>query len=309
MGETATVRIDGRVLRLTNLDKVLFPEHGFTKAEVIDYYTRIAPVLLPHLAGRPVTLRRYPDGVDGPCFHERNVPRHAPDWVHVIRAATPGSVRGEEYADSVLVLDLPTLVWMANLTALELHIPHRALDLHSRWHSPDLLVFDLTPGTPATVVECCRVTLLVRTELEHDGMTVYAKTDGATGIQLHAPVGATTPGQTARYAKDVAQRLATRHPGLVVSTTAKTTRRGKVLIDWTPNHPDRTTIAPYSLRARPRPTVSTPVTWTEVQTCRRAGDLVFLAGDVLTRATHSEDLHTGMHERAIALPTQPTNNP
>ncbi|MET1073857.1 MAG: non-homologous end-joining DNA ligase [Umezawaea sp.] len=302
MGEAATVRVDGRVLRLSNLGKVLFPEHGFTKAEVIDYYSRIAPVLLPHLAGRPVTLRRYPDGVDGPSFYEKNVPRHAPEWVRTVRIETPGSARGNEYADFVLVEDVATLVWVANLAALELHVPQWGVGPRGGRHSPDLLVFDLDPGTPATVVECCRVALLVRAELERDGMVVFAKTSGSKGMQLYAAVEVSAPERTAEYAKDVAQRLAAEHPELVVSTMAKAVRRGKVLIDWSQNNRGKTTVAPYSLRARSRPAVSTPVSWAEVEACGRAEDLVFLAGDVLARVTHGGDLFAELRDKAVKLP-------
>jgi bifunctional non-homologous end joining protein LigD len=184
VGETTAVRVEGRLLKLSNLDKVLYPEQGFTKAEVIDYYSRVAPVLLPRLVGRPVTLRRYPDGVDGPSFYEKNVPGHAPEWVRTVRIETPGSAKGNEFADFVVVEDLATLVWVANLAALELHVPQWTVGPRGGKRSPDLLVFDLDPGLPATIVECCRVAELLRVELERDGLVVFAKTSGSKGMQL-----------------------------------------------------------------------------------------------------------------------------
>jgi bifunctional non-homologous end joining protein LigD len=304
LGETTTVRVDGRLVRLSNLDKVLYPaldgaeDHaglGFTKAEVIDYYSRIAPVILPHLADRPATLRRYPDGVDGQSFYEKNVPRHAPEWVRTVRVPTPGSARGNEYADFVVVADLATLVWVANLAALELHVPQWRVGA-----DPDLLVFDLDPGAPATVVECCRVALLLREELARDGLSVFAKTSGSKGMQVYSAVSA-DPSRTSGYAKELAQRLARAHPSLVVSTMAKAARPGKVFIDWSQNNPAKTTVAPYSLRARSRPTVSTPVSWDEVAACRRASDLVFVAEDVVERVTHGGDLFASLHDEVGRL--------
>lgn len=302
MGETTAVRVEGRLLRLSNLDKVLYREAGFTKAEVIDYYSRVAPVLLPHLRGRPATLRRYPDGVEGLSFFEKNVPRHAPEWVRTVRIETPGSVRGNEYADFVVVQDLATLVWVANLAALELHVPQWAVGPRGGRHSPDLLVFDLDPGTPATIVECCAVAELVRVELERDGLSVFAKTSGSKGMQLYAAVEVSSPERPSEYAKGLAQRLAREHPGLVVSTMAKAARPGKVLIDWSQNNPAKTTVAPYSLRARARPSVSTPVSWDEVRACVRPEDLAFVAEDVLERVTHGGDLFAELHGNPVRLP-------
>ena len=302
MGDTTTVRVEGRLLKLSNLDKVLYRGAGFTKAEVIDYYSRVAPVLLPHLAGRPATLRRYPDGVDGPSFYEKNVPRHAPEWVRTVRIETPGSARGNEYADFVVVEDLATLVWVANLAALELHVPQWTVGPRGGRHSPDLLVFDLDPGLPATIVECCRVAELLRAELENDGVPVFAKTSGSKGMQLYAAVEVSSPERTSVYAKELAQRLAREFPELVVSTMAKAARPGKVLIDWSQNNPSKTTIAPYSLRARATPTASTPVSWDEVEACERPEDLSFVAEDVVVRVTHGGDLFTGLHDEPARLP-------
>jgi bifunctional non-homologous end joining protein LigD len=303
VGEATTVRVEGRLLKLSNLDKVLYPEQGFTKAEVIDYYSRVAPVLLPRLAGRPATLRRYPDGVDGPSFYEKNVPRHAPEWVRTVRIETPGSVKGNEFADFVVVEDLATLVWVANLAALELHVPQWTVGPRGGKRSPDLLVFDLDPGLPATVVECCRVAELLRVELERDGLVVFAKTSGSKGMQLCAAVEVSSPERTAVYAKGLAQRLAAEHPGLVVSTMAKAARPGKVLIDWSQNNPAKTTVAAYSLRARVVPSVSTPVSWDEVKACARPEDLVFTAEDVLGRVTHGGDLFAELQDDPVRLPS------
>ncbi|ROP35318.1 non-homologous end-joining DNA ligase [Saccharothrix texasensis] len=286
----ALVRVEGRLVKLTNLDKVLYPEVGFTKAEVIDYYTRIAPVLLPHVVGRPMTVRRFPNGVDGKSFFEKNAPSHAPEWVRTVRVETPGSSRGAEYADFVVVDDLATLVWLANLAALELHVPQWGVGARGARHSPDLVVFDLDPGEPATVVQCCRVACRVREVLEGDGLAPVVKTSGSKGLQVYAAVSVSSAGSTSEYAKGVAQRLAGEWPEEVVWRMAKAQRTGKVLIDWSQNNPAKTTVAPYSLRARARPSVSTPVSWEEVEACRVVEDLVFLADEVRERVRAGGDL-------------------
>ncbi|MFI9007630.1 non-homologous end-joining DNA ligase [Actinosynnema sp. NPDC053489] len=277
-------------MRLTNLDKVLYPEVGFTKAEVIDYYSRIAPVLLPHVAGRPVTLRRYPNGVGGRSFFEKNAPSHAPEWVRTVRVETPGSSRGAGFADFVVVEDLATLVWVANLAALELHVPQWVAGAGGGRGVPDLVVFDLDPGEPATVVECCRVACRVREVLEADGLAPVVKTSGSKGLQVYAAVSVSSPGATSEYAKGVARRLAAESPREVVWRMARAERSGKVLVDWSQNNPAKTTVAPYSLRARSRPSVSTPVSWAEVEACRVVEDLVFLADEVRDRVARDGDL-------------------
>ncbi|MFD1149432.1 non-homologous end-joining DNA ligase [Saccharothrix hoggarensis] len=286
----AVVRVEGRRLKLTNLEKVLYPAVGFTKAEVIDYYTRIAPVLLPHLRDRPLTVRRYPNGVDGKSFFEKNVPSHAPEWVRTVRVETPGSSRGAEFADFVVVEELATVVWLANLAALELHVPQWTVGARGGRRSPDLVVFDLDPGAPATVVECCRVACRVREVLEADGLAPVVKTSGSKGMQVYAAVRVSSPERTSEYAKEVARRLAAESPGEVVWRMAKAERTGKVLIDWSQNNPAKTTVAPYSLRARERPSVSAPVTWGEVEACRVPEDLVFLADEVRDRVASEGDL-------------------
>lgn len=284
MSSDQVVEVEGRRLKITNLDKVLYPETGFTKGQVIDYYARIAPVLLPHLKDRPCTLRRYPNGVDGQSFFEKNVARHAPEWVRTERLPTPGSSQGNEFLDFVIVDDLPTLAWVANLAALELHVPQWTVG-----NDPDLLVFDLDPGPPATVVECCQVALWLREELAEGGYSAWPKTSGSKGMQLYVPV---EPNEmdTWEYSRKLAERLARQYPRQVVATMAKAQRGGKVFIDWSQNKPAKTTVAPYSLRARPRPTVSTPVTWQEVEECADVADLTFTADEVRARVAEFGDL-------------------
>jgi DNA ligase D-like protein (predicted polymerase)/DNA ligase D-like protein (predicted 3'-phosphoesterase) len=296
------VRVDDRQLTLTNLDKVLYPEDGFSKAEVIDYYRRIAPLLLPHLAGRPVTFRRYPDGVDGPSFYEKDVSRHAPSWIRTAAMPTPDSVSGRAHTSYPLIDDLPGLIWAANLAALELHVPQWRLTGRGTAGPPDLLVFDLDPGAPATVVECCRVAELIRVVLARDGLTGFPKTSGSKGMQVTVPVRVRDPARTAGYAQALARELAHEHPTLVVAVMAKSRRAGRVFVDWDQNRPAKTTIAPYSLRAREHPTVSTPVSWAEVRRCRRPEDLVFTAGQVLARVGRRGGLWAGLPDAAARLP-------
>ncbi|MGM1063734.1 non-homologous end-joining DNA ligase [Saccharothrix sp. Mg75] len=286
----AVVLVEGRRVGLTNLDKVLYPGVGFTKAEVVDYYARVAPVLLPHVRDRPVTVRRFPDGVGGRSFFEKNVPSHAPEWVRTVRVPTPGSAKGAEFADFVVVDGLATLVWLANLAALELHVPQWVVGARGARRSPDLVVFDLDPGEPATVVECCRVACRVREVLEGDGLVARVKTSGSKGLQVYASVRVSSPERTSRYARSVALRLAEESPDEVVWRMTRSLRPGRVLVDWSQNNPGKTTVAPYSLRAREVPSVSTPVSWAEVEGCRSPGDLVFLAEEVLERVAADGDL-------------------
>ncbi|MGH3786738.1 MAG: non-homologous end-joining DNA ligase [Pseudonocardiaceae bacterium] len=291
-----TVTVEGRRLKLSNLDKVLYPSTGFSKGEVIDYYTRISPVLLPYLADRPVTLRRYPDGVEGQSFFEKNAPRHSPDWVRTVELPTPGSAKGAATTHFVVVENLATLVWLANLAAIELHVPQWTVGPRDTQRPPDLLVFDLDPGPPATVVECCRVAERVLAVLEADGLTGYPKTSGGKGLQVYAPVRVRDPEQTSAYARAVAEQLAGETPELVVSRMAKSARNSKVFIDWSQNNPAKTTVAPYSLRARERPTVSTPLDWDEVRRCQQPSDLVFTAAEALARVQDVGDLWAGTRE-------------
>jgi bifunctional non-homologous end joining protein LigD len=282
-----SVQVDGRTLSLSNLDKVLYPETGFTKGEVIDYYTRVAPVLLPHLADRPLTVKRYPNGVDGAFFFEKNAPRGTPPWVRTVTLPVPGSTMDRETIDFVVVEHLATLVWLANLAALELHVPQWQVVAPGNKPRTDLIVFDLDPGAPADVRQCAEVALYVREALVADGITPTAKTSGSKGMQVSAAVEVDTPEETSRYAQDVAQRLEAAHPKLVVSRMAKNLRSGKVFVDWSQNNPAKTTVAPYSLRARPTPTVSTPLTWDEVASGRA---LRFTAPDVLARVADDGDV-------------------
>jgi bifunctional non-homologous end joining protein LigD len=297
-----TVQVGDRRLSLSNLDKELYPD-GFTKGEVINYYSRIAPLLLPQLAGRPVTFVRFPDGVAGEKFFEKNVPSHAPDWVRTVRLPSSGSRGGHgDHIDFAVLDDLPALVWAANLAALELHVPQWTVDAEGRRRAPDRLVFDLDPGPDTTIVECCRIAGRLYDILTADGLTPVAKTSGSKGMQLYA--GITTRGaeRPSAYAKALAERLAAQTPDLAVAKMAKNLRRGKVFIDWSQNNPAKTTIAPYSLRGRDRPTVSTPVTWDEVRGCAKPADLTFTADDVLDRAAAPGDLFGVLEETRAALP-------
>ncbi|WP_327089585.1 non-homologous end-joining DNA ligase [Nonomuraea sp. NBC_01738] len=288
MSAKVPVRVDGRELILSNLGKVLYPAAGFTKAEVIDYYSRIAPYLLPHLLGRPLTVKRYPNGVDGAFFFEKNAPSHTPAWLRLVTLPVPGSTMDRDSIDFAVIEDLPGLVYYANLAALELHVPQWRVSARDEAEPPDTLVFDLDPGAPATVVECCRVALLLREVLAADGLDARPKTSGNKGMQLYARWdGRDDP---SAYAKRLAQLLEKDVPALVVSVMARKARPGKVFIDWSQNNPAKTTVAPYSLRAGQRPTVSTPLLWEEVDGCRDPGDLVFTAPDVLGRVEEHGDL-------------------
>lgn len=294
-GDKVAVLVDGRELALTNLDKVLYPADGFTKAEVLDYYQRISPVLLPHIAGRPMTLRRYPHGVAGLSFFAKHAPAHRPSWARTEEVISRSS-RARSPGDPVRYLvidDLPALIWAVNLAAIELHVP--------MWHfpgpDPDLLVFDLDPGAPATVVECCRVAEALRPALEADGLRPAAKTSGGKGLQLYAQVSGLTAERASALARSFAQRLERELPRLVVSRMTKSLRPGRVFIDWSQNNESKTTIAPYSLRASQHPTVSTPVTWDEVAACRDVTDLRFTAPDVLGRVERHGDLFAPLAAR------------
>jgi bifunctional non-homologous end joining protein LigD len=279
------VDIDGRTLSLSNLDKVLYPHVGFTKGEVIDYYARVAPVMLRHVGDRGVTLRRYPNGVDGQNFFEKRCPTHRPEWVPV--ALGPGD-RGGPIGYCVLD-SAPALVWAANMAALEIHAPMaRATDVDA----PTLVVFDLDPGEPAAMTECCQVALEIRDVLDAIDLRAWAKTSGSKGLQLYVPLNSP---HTHDHAKDfalaVAQLLERRLPKAVTSEMAKARRPGKVFIDWSQNTRHKTTIGAYSLRARPEPTVSTPVSWDEVERCADGTTgLRFLSEDVLERIEASGDL-------------------
>jgi len=232
VSKPVTVEVHGRRLRLSNLDKVLYPETGTTKGEVIDYYTRAAPVLLPHLAGRPLTVKRYPNGVDGQFFFEKNAPRGTPEWVRTVTLPAPGSTKNRDEISYVVVDELATLVWLANLAALELHTPQWTVGPRGGVRGADQLVLDLDPGAPATVVECCQVALLVRDLLVADGLAPVAKTSGSKGLQVYAAVAETPAGHTSDYAHRLAENLERERPELVVSRMTKSLRPGKDLVDW-----------------------------------------------------------------------------
>jgi bifunctional non-homologous end joining protein LigD len=288
VARTATVEVEvaGKTLRLSNLDKVLYPEPGFTKGQVIDYYSRIAPVLLPHLKDRPLTLKRYPNGVEGKFFYEKQCPSHRPSWVKT----TPVPARGKTI-DFCLANDLPTLVWAANLADLELHT---SLSKKGDIKRPTTLAFDLDPGPPATIVECSQVALWLRKIFGELGLESFPKTSGSKGMQIYVPLNTKTSyDETKPFAKALAELLEKQHPKLVVSSMKKELRPRKVLIDWSQNDEHKTTVNVYSLRAKARPTVSTPLTWGEVEAIHESGDpdsAVYDSDDVLARVEEHGDL-------------------
>jgi bifunctional non-homologous end joining protein LigD len=275
-GDDATVDVDGHELRLTSLSKVYYPTIGYTKGEVIDYYRRGAPVLLPHLAERPLTLKRYPDGVDEPFFYEKHAPRGRPDWVRTAEV-TIGDGKSVEY---VLAHDLATLLWVANLGSIELHAP---MWRHPKVSRPDQIMFDLDPGAPATIVECCVVACRLREVLQQVGLAPVVKVSGKKGLHILAGVKGISSDEATELAHQIARRLEADDADLVVSRMTKALRVGKVLVDWSQNRAAKTTVAAYSLRATPEPQVSAPVTWTEVESCTKPADLVFGPDDVLAR--------------------------
>jgi bifunctional non-homologous end joining protein LigD len=299
------VQIDGRQLEVSNLDKVLFPAVGFTKAQVIDYYVRIAPVLLPHVAHRPVTFTRWPDGVDGPAFFEKNSARHAPEWVAHVVVPSPGSSRGRETLDMVLLTAVPDLVWSANLAALEVHVPQWQVDEGGAARLPDLLVLDLDPGPGTDVVACAAVAARLRERLVDDGLDPVVKTSGSKGLQVYAPITCADPEHPSRYAKRLARQLSGETPDDVVWRMEKALRPGRVLVDWSQNNTAKTTVAPYSLRARPLATVSTPLRWAEIDELRESGDpesVRFGTVDVLARVEEFGDLFDVAGRGRAALP-------
>ena len=284
MAPKVTVQVGERSLALSNLDKVLYPRASFTKAQVIEYYTRIAPVMLPHICDRAITLRRYPDGVEGKSFFEKRCPSHRPDWVSV--AIGPGDRNGAiEYCR---LDETAALVWTANLAAIELHSP---MSCCGDLETPTMLVFDLDPGAPATITECCRIALAIREVLDSVGLEAFAKTSGSKGMQLYIPLNTPhTHEHASSFALAVGQLLEKQHPTEVLTNMKRSERPGKVLIDWSQNSRHKTTIAPYSLRARPQPTVSTPIGWDEVAAGAEGAPLVFTAHDVIERVDELGDL-------------------
>jgi bifunctional non-homologous end joining protein LigD len=288
MAPDQIVEIDGRTLKLTNLEKVLYPAAGFTKGQIIDYYARIAPVLVPHLANRPLTLKRYPGGVNQEFFFEKNATKHRPDWVKTVPIWSEGNHRDVNY---ILCNDLPTLVWIANLASIELH---PSLSYAEDIMCPRQIVFDLDPGPPANIVQCCQVAMWLRAIFEHFGLESFPKTSGSKGLQIYVPLNTKTHyDETKPFAHAMARLLENEHRDLVVSDMKKAIRTNKVFVDWSQNDEHKTTVSIYSLRARERPTVSTPVTWEEVERTLKkkdAGLLVFESDHVLKRVDKMGDL-------------------
>ncbi|HEU4905649.1 MAG TPA: non-homologous end-joining DNA ligase [Solirubrobacterales bacterium] len=302
-GTSRQVEVGGRELKLTNLDKVLYPEAGFTKGEVVDYYAKVAEAIVPHLSGRAVTLRRFPEGVDDldAAFFEKRCPKHRPEWVKTTRVKA-GPNAG--YIDFCVCDGLPTLVWMAQLAAIELH---PSLSLGEKHSQPTVVAFDLDPGPPAGIVECSGVALRLRELLGRLGLECFAKTSGSKGMQLYVPLNTPTSyEQTRPFAQAIARLVAKESPDEVLAKMGKKTdRSGKVLIDWYQNNERKTTISVYSLRARERPTASTPVTWDEVEHAAEQEDpdsLVFEAGQVIKRLEEHGDLFAPVLELKQELP-------
>jgi bifunctional non-homologous end joining protein LigD len=302
VASSRTVEVDGRELKLTNLDKVLYPKAGFTKGQMVDYYAKVAAAMVPHLSGRAVTLRRFPEGVEDldSAFFEKRCPKHRPKWVKTT------NVRAGPHAGNIdfCVCDgRPTLIWMAQLAAIELH---PSLSLGRAPTRPTLLAFDLDPGPPADIVDCCRVALRLREMFGHFGVRCFPKTSGSKGMQVYVPLNNRDSYDTTKpFAKAIAQLLEKQTPDLVVSKMKKVERGGKVFVDWSQNHRSKTTIAVYSLRARERPTCSTPVTWEEVEACADSGDgasLVFEFDAVLERVERHGDLFAPVLELEQELP-------
>ena len=288
------VLTEGRRLKISNWDKVLYPETGFTKGDLVAYYARIAPIVLPHLHDRPLTLKRYPNGVDSQYFYEKQSPSHRPEWV---QTAKLGSI------NYTLAQDRPTLVWLANLADIELHT---SLSLAQAPEQPTMLVFDLDPGAPAGIVECCRVGMVLHGLFDQIGLQSFAKTSGSKGLQVYVPLNTETSyDQTKPFARRIAELLEQRMPELVVSRMTKRLRPGKVLVDWSQNDVHKTTVNVYSVRARERPTVSTPVSWDEVSDAQRNGDgdlLTFDTDQVLERVIELGDLFAPVASLRQRLP-------
>jgi len=300
MSQKAQLVVEGKKLSVSNLDKVLYPKVGFTKGQVIDYFIRVAPVLLPHLKDRPLTMKRYPDGVEGEFFYEKNCPSHRPNWVKTAKVWSEGNQRLMHYC---LANDLPTLVWAANLADLELHT---SLSRKDKIERPTMMVFDLDPGPPADIVQCCQVGIWLRDLLGRMKLKSFAKTSGSKGLQVYVPLNTpVTYDDTKGLSRSLAQHLEREHPDLVTSNMSKAVRKGKVFVDWSQNDEHKTTICVYSLRAREEPTVSTPVTWNEVENClkkKNAGLLRFRSGQVIARVEKRGDLFEPVEEMKQQLP-------
>src|SRR5947209_1888595 len=300
MPNKAELIVKDRKIQVSNLDKVLYPKVGFTKGQVIDYYIRVAPVLLPHLKDRPLTMKRYPDGVEGEFFYEKNCPEHRPKWVQTARVWSESNDRSMNYC---LVQDLPTLVWAANLADLELHT---SLSRKNKIERPTMMVFDLDPGAPADIAQCCQVGLWLRDLLGQMKLKSFAKTSGSKGLQIYVPLNTpVTYNQTKDLSRALAQVLEHAHGNLVTSNMSKSVRKGKVFVDWSQNDEHKTTICVYSLRAKEEPTVSTPVTWDEVANClkkKKADLLNFPSDNIIDRDEKHGDLFAPVEKLKQKLP-------
>jgi len=296
----AELIVEDREIQVSNLSKVLYPRVAFTKGEVIDYYIRVSPVLLPHLKDRPLTMKRYPDGVEGEFFYEKNCPKHRPEWVQTARVWSESNDRMMNYC---LVQDLPTLVWAANLADLELHT---FLSHKDKIERPTIMVFDLDPGPPADIVQCCQVGLWLRDLLSEMKLKSFAKTSGSKGLQIYVPLNTSVNyDQTKDLSRAIAQHLEREHNDLVTSNMSKAARKGKVFVDWSQNDEHKTTICVYSLRAREEPTVSAPVKWDEVKNClkkKKADLLKFRSDQVLARVEKLGDLFEPVERLKQKLP-------
>lgn len=299
MSVKTKLKVGSKTLEVSNLDKVLYPAAGFTKGQMIDYYVNIAPMMLPHFKGRPITLKRYPDGVDGPFFYEKQCPSHAPDWIET----TDVEKSDGEIIHYCMINSVPALVWAANLANLEFHpFLHKGAALQR----PNSLVFDLDPGDSTDIIQCCTVGLWIKAMFEGMGLQSFAKTSGSKGLQLVVPLNtATSYEKTKPFAHAVAQTLEQRFPKVVVSKMQKTLRKGRVLVDWSQNDDHKTTVGVYSLRAKQVPTVSTPVTWEEVaktHKTKKTGLLSFDAAAVLKRVDKLGDLFAPVLKLRQKLP-------
>lgn len=295
MPSGSEVSIEGKVLKVSNLDKVLYPEVGFTKGAVIDYYTRIAPAMLPHLEGRPLTLKRYPNGVNEKFFYEKNSPKHRPEWLHVIPIEQ--SKRVIEYTS---VDSTPGLVWVANMAGLEIH---PSLAREDDLTVPTKITFDLDPGAPATIVECCQIAIELRDLLRQLDLECFPKTSGSKGMQVDVPLNSKANfDDTKQFAHVIAQLLEKRLPKQVVSRMDKSLRKKKIFIDWSQNDDNKTTVSVYSLRAKSQPTVSTPVSWEEVDEGAGGVELSFTSAEVLERVGDIGDLHAPVETLVQSMP-------
>jgi len=295
---TPIVTLENRKLKLTNLDKPLYPEDGFTKGQVIDYYRKVSRYILPHLKNRPVTLKRYPDGVSSESFYEKRCPSYRPEWVKTV-------VQGQTPKRYCMIDDLPSLIWTANLAAIELHASlHTADDLES----PTVVAFDLDPGLPATLLDCLEVALIMREMLGHAGFECFPKSSGGKGLHFYLPLNTrTTYEQTRQFANAVARTMEKHYPDRVVSKMAKDLRPGKVFIDWSQNTRHKTTVCVYSLRAQPAPTVSMPVSWRQVEEAvrrRDAGRLVYRPERALQQLDKQGDLFADVLTLKQRLPSR-----